>query len=229
MFTSTSYKLVKRVHQQLLVEMQQQYIAQAATSLRFVPAWRWWYIGLVVVGNVADNSVRHLKHNSWLTTPHPSVICVELLGHSLQPMTGRLATRPNNTKVKRCYCFTSSVCLSVNKWKFYAFKTRGLRLMLCFQDNATNRTRRIKPDPFGTSLSMCAWQWREVTIKWLRWTVQWGLIAAAQLNSPDCRRRPSDSARRSSVFTLHLQRRMNSIGAALVDAFQRRRVMTNKN
>ena len=38
MFTSTSYKLVKRVHQQLLIEMQQQYIAQAAMSLRFVPA-----------------------------------------------------------------------------------------------------------------------------------------------------------------------------------------------
>jgi len=126
MFTSTSYKLVKRVHQQLLVEMQQQYIAQAATSLRFVPAWRWWFIGLVVVGNVADNSVRHLKHNSWLTTPHPSVICVELLGHSRQPMTGRLATRPNNTEVKRCYCFTWSVCLSVNKWKFYALRLADL-------------------------------------------------------------------------------------------------------
>jgi len=107
--------------------MQQQYIAQAAMSLRFVPAWRWWYIGLVVVGNVADNSVRHLKHNSWLTTPHPSVICVELLGHSRQPMTGRLATRPNNTEVKRCYCFTWSVCLSVNKWKFYALRLADSR------------------------------------------------------------------------------------------------------
>jgi len=30
---------------------------QAATSLRCVPAWRWWYIGPVVVGNVGDNSV----------------------------------------------------------------------------------------------------------------------------------------------------------------------------
>ena len=30
------------------------------------------------MGNVGDNSVRHLKHNSW-PTPHPSVICVELL------------------------------------------------------------------------------------------------------------------------------------------------------
>jgi len=30
---------------------------QAAKSLRCVPAWRWWYIGPVVVGNVGDNSV----------------------------------------------------------------------------------------------------------------------------------------------------------------------------
>jgi len=44
-----------------------------------------------LVGNVADNSVSRLKHNSGLT-PHPSVIWVELLGQSYQPMTGRLAT-----------------------------------------------------------------------------------------------------------------------------------------
>jgi len=38
------------------------------------------YIGPVVAGNVVtDNSVRHLKHNSW-PTPRPSVIGVELLG-----------------------------------------------------------------------------------------------------------------------------------------------------
>jgi len=58
-----------------------------------------------VVGNVGDNSVSnyrlmHLKHNSW-PTPHPSVICVELLGGSRQPMTGRLAARPSNRAVKR--------------------------------------------------------------------------------------------------------------------------------
>ena len=44
----------------------------------------------------------HLKHNSchvW-PTPHQSVICVELLGHSRQPMTGRLAAHPSNTAVK---------------------------------------------------------------------------------------------------------------------------------
>jgi len=41
----------------------------------------------------------HLKHNSW-PTPHPSVICVELLGGSRQPVTGRLATHPSNTPVK---------------------------------------------------------------------------------------------------------------------------------
>ena len=42
----------------------------------------------------------YLKHNSW-PTPHPSVICVELLEGSRQPMTRRLATHPNNTAVKR--------------------------------------------------------------------------------------------------------------------------------
>jgi len=41
----------------------------------------------------------HLKHNScrmWLT-PHPSVICEELLGHGRQSLTGRLATHSSNT------------------------------------------------------------------------------------------------------------------------------------
>ena len=38
----------------------------------------------------------HLKQNSW-----PSVICVELLGGSRQPMTVRLATHSSNTSVKR--------------------------------------------------------------------------------------------------------------------------------
>ena len=33
-------------------------------------------------------------------TPHPSVVCVELLGNSRQPMTGRLATHPINTTVE---------------------------------------------------------------------------------------------------------------------------------
>jgi len=61
------------------------------------------YIGPVVAGNVVtDNSVRHLKHNSW-PTPHPSVIGVELLGGSRQPMAGRLATHPSNTTVKIRY------------------------------------------------------------------------------------------------------------------------------
>ena len=56
--------------------------------------------GTVVVGNVGDNSVMHLKHNSWLT-PHSSATCVEMLGLSRQPMTDRLATHPRNTTVKR--------------------------------------------------------------------------------------------------------------------------------
>jgi len=51
------------------------------------------------VGNVGDNSVRHLKHKCWPST-HPSVICVELLGgDSRQPMTGRLATHHSSTTV----------------------------------------------------------------------------------------------------------------------------------
>ena len=67
---------------------------------RSVPAWRWWYTGPVVVGNVGDNSVGHLKHNSSLT-PHASAICVGLLGDSRHLMTGRLATHPSNTTVER--------------------------------------------------------------------------------------------------------------------------------
>ena len=79
----------------------------AATSLRFTPAWRWWYTGSVVVDNVGDKQCQQLSsihtHNScrmsrW-TTPHPSVICVELLWGSRQPLTGRLATHPSNTTV----------------------------------------------------------------------------------------------------------------------------------
>ena len=60
-----------------------------------------WYIRPVVDGNVGDYSVGsyRLKHNSW-PTPHPSVICVELLGGIRQPMTGRFATHPSNTTVR---------------------------------------------------------------------------------------------------------------------------------
>jgi len=72
------------------------YKPQAATSLRSVPAWRWRYIEPVVVGK--RNSCHVFR---WLCpTPHPSVVCVELLGSSRQPMTGRLATHPSNTTVK---------------------------------------------------------------------------------------------------------------------------------
>jgi len=42
----------------------------------------------------------HLKHSSW-PTPHPLVICVELLGVSRQPVTGQLATHPRNTTIKK--------------------------------------------------------------------------------------------------------------------------------
>ena len=43
---------------------------QAATSLRSTPAWRWWHIGPVIVGNVGDNSVSNRLHVSefWNTT-----------------------------------------------------------------------------------------------------------------------------------------------------------------
>jgi len=71
-----------------------------------VPARRWWYIGSVVVGNVGDKCQQLSPACIWNTTagwrhPHPSVICVELLGGSRQPMTGRLATHPSNTRPKR--------------------------------------------------------------------------------------------------------------------------------
>jgi len=45
----------------------------------------------VIVGKPGENSARHLKYNSW-PTPHPSVICMELLGQSRQAVTDRLAT-----------------------------------------------------------------------------------------------------------------------------------------
>jgi len=43
-------------------------------------------------------SCMHLKHNTW-PTPHPSFICVQLLGGSRQPVTGRLVTHTSNTTV----------------------------------------------------------------------------------------------------------------------------------
>jgi len=70
-------------------------------------AWRWWYIGPVAVGNVGDNSLScyrlHASETQQLShvpTADATPICVELLGHSRQPMTGRLATHPSNTSVK---------------------------------------------------------------------------------------------------------------------------------
>jgi len=82
---------------------------QAAVSLRSVPAWRWWYIGPVVMSNVGDNSVSSCRLHASETQQlsyipmadvTPSVFCVELLWSSRQPMTGRLATHPSNTTVK---------------------------------------------------------------------------------------------------------------------------------
>jgi len=57
------------------------------------------YIDPVVVGNVGDNGVERLKRGSW-PTPQPSVICVELLGSSRQPVTDRLATHRSSITVK---------------------------------------------------------------------------------------------------------------------------------
>jgi len=62
------------------------------------------------VGNVGDNSVEsyslHASETQQLSyvpmdDATPIVICVELLGGSRQPMTGRLATHPSNTTLKR--------------------------------------------------------------------------------------------------------------------------------
>ena len=83
---------------------------QTATSLCSVPAWRWWYIGPVVVGNVGDNSASsyrvHASETQQLSyvpmvDATPICTCVELLGQSRQPMTGRLATHPSNAAVNR--------------------------------------------------------------------------------------------------------------------------------
>ena len=75
------------------------YKTQFATSLRSVPAWHWWYIGPIVVGNVGDTGVSSYRLLAS-ETPHPSVICVELLWGSRHPVTGRLAIHSNNTTVK---------------------------------------------------------------------------------------------------------------------------------
>ena len=76
----------------------------AATSLRFTPAWRWWYTGPVVVGNVGDNSLSsylvHASETQQLADAISFVVCVELVCGSRQPMTGRLETHPSNTTVK---------------------------------------------------------------------------------------------------------------------------------
>ena len=84
---------------------------QAATSLRSVPAWRWWYVGPVVVGNVGGNSVSNYRLHASKTqqlsyvrwpTPHPSVIglCVDFLSGRRQPMTGRLLTHRATQRLK---------------------------------------------------------------------------------------------------------------------------------
>ena len=81
------------------------YWKQAATSLRSVPARRWWYIGPVVVGNVDDNSVRSYRLHASETQQLVDATRMCCLGGvargSRQPMTGRLATHPSNTMVKR--------------------------------------------------------------------------------------------------------------------------------
>ena len=75
---------------------------QAATSLRSVPARRRssWIMYVITMSVVI--ACVHLKHNSCHTWPVADTkpICVELLGHSRQTVTGRLATHPSNTAVK---------------------------------------------------------------------------------------------------------------------------------
>ena len=70
---------------------------------------RWRYIGQVVVSNVGDNSVSGYCLHAYETQQlsyvpmadaTPICYCVELLGSSRQPITGRLATHLSNTTVK---------------------------------------------------------------------------------------------------------------------------------
>jgi len=81
-------------------------------SLSYVPAWRWWYIRPVVVGNVGDNSVSsyrlHASETQQLTDAMPICYMYGVARCSRQPMTGWLATHPCNTTVKRL----SAACLS---------------------------------------------------------------------------------------------------------------------
>ena len=55
------------------------------------------------MGNVGDNTVSSYRLHASETQQlaDPSVRTVELLGDSRQPITGRLATHPSNTTVKR--------------------------------------------------------------------------------------------------------------------------------
>ena len=55
------------------------------------------------MGNVGDNGVSsyllHLKHNSYRADATPICYLREVEGGSRQPLTGRLATLPDNTAV----------------------------------------------------------------------------------------------------------------------------------
>ena len=76
------------------------------------------------MGNVGDNNVSsyrlHASETEQLSyvpmaDATRSVICVELLGGDRQPMTGRLATHPNNTTadIDGNRLWNADLCISV--------------------------------------------------------------------------------------------------------------------
>jgi len=78
-----------------------------------------WVMQAITVSVVI--ACMRLKHNScrmW-PSPCPSVICVELIEHSSQPITGGLATHPNDTLVK-IYRYVISLKLVLIKVNLYA-------------------------------------------------------------------------------------------------------------
>jgi len=80
-------------------------ISNKQNTSRCVPAWRWWCIGPVVVGNVGDNSVSscrlHASETQQLADATP--ICYLCGVARRQPSTndGPTCNNPSNTAVKR--------------------------------------------------------------------------------------------------------------------------------
>ena len=68
---------------------------QAATLLCSMPAWCWWYMEPVIIGNYTWNTTAVVADTIIADTTPVCCLC----GDSHHPITGRLATHPSNTAV----------------------------------------------------------------------------------------------------------------------------------